>query len=504
MIRSAKDVPTGFDVETDVCVIGSGAGGGVMAARLAEAGRQVLVLEEGPHVPASKMNQREADMYPLLYRDGGNQTTENGGISVLQGRVLGGSTVVNMADVVPIPEQVVAHWRWRYGVDHFSLDDLREADEACMAAIGTSRIGSDLVNRNNSLLLDGARAIGLDGGVFDNNRVGCIGAGFCLVGCAYDAKRSVALTWIPAAIETGNCQVQTEARVDRLETEGSRVTAVVGSVIDVQSSLPIAPFRVKANHVVLAAGAIHSPVILLNSGLTRGRVGTWLTLQPQTPVAAVFPDDVIPWRGVPQSAYVDSTETMTEADGLGGYRLEGISATPGMSAVSIAGSARSVHEFMANWRKSTAALCLAPDKPTGTVTVDANGRPQIRYAISPQVEFMLRQAVRSAALAYLAAGAEAVMLPFAGSTPVRTKDDLNQLGWRRIRPNSSPLISAHPQGTCRMGPHPRTSVVRPDLRFHEIDNLTVADASIFPSSASSHTMLPVMSYAWLAARELTR
>ncbi len=504
MIRSASDVPDGFEAQTDVCVIGSGAGGGVTAGVLAEAGREVLVIEEGPHVPAARMNQREADMYPLLYRDGGNQMTADGGISVLQGRVLGGSTVVNMADVVPVPEGVLEHWRLRYGAARHSVDRVREADAACMAAIDVSHIPADRVNRNNRLLLDGARAIGLEGGRFLHNRVGCIGSGFCLVGCAYDAKRSVALTWIPRALRTGNCLVQTEARVERLLVEGSAVVAAVGSVVDVSTGLPLAPFRVTARHFVLAAGAIHSPLVLLASGLGGDKVGQWLSLQPQTPVAAIFPEEVVPFRGIPQSTFVDSTETATAEEGLGGYRVEGVSATPGMSAVSLAGPPRDVHAFMTAYRRSTSCLCLAPDQPSGRVSVARSGRPKIRYELTSDVERRLRQAVRSAVEAYLAVGAEMVVLPFPDTRPVRSRDDLAQLDDRRILSASSPALSAHPQGTCRMGPDPSRSVVDLDLRVHGIDNLSVPDASVFPTSASSHTMLPVMSFAWLAAQTLAR
>jgi len=505
MIRDATHVPQGFEEHTDVCVIGSGAGGGVTAGVLAEAGREVLLLEEGAHVPPPEKNQREAQMYPRLYRDGGNQVTDDGGISVLQGRTLGGSTVVNMADVVPIPEEVLAHWSARYGVDRYTVEQVRRADAVCSEAMGSQAIDADLVNLNNELLLRGARAIGLDGGVFHHNRVGCIGAGFCLIGCAYEAKRSVALTWIPRAIATTRCLVQTEARVERLARDGSRVVAAVGSIIDVRDNRPIAPFRVTANHFVLSAGAIHTPLILMRSSLTRPvtRVGRWLSLQPQIPVAAVFPQEVVPWRGVPQSAFVDSEETATQAHGLGGYRLEGVSATPGMSAVSVSAPVAQIHSFMESYRRSTACLCLVPDQPTGQVSLGPHGRPMISYTLSPEVELTLRRAVRSASLAYLKAGAEVVLLPFSDAEPVTRPDQLDQLAWLRVRPNASPLISAHPQGTCRMGPHPSTSVVGPDLRVHGVENLSIADASIFPTTSSSHTMLPVMSFAWLAAQELS-
>lgn len=502
MIRAAQDVPGGFRIRTDVCVIGSGAGGGVAAAVLAEGGREVVVLEEGPHVPGSRMTQREEQMYPLLYRDGGNQLTDDGGVNVLQGRVIGGSTVVNMADVVPIPDAVLAHWARHFGVSRYSVEQVREADRACSDAIGAHRIAPEQLNRNNRLLQQGGRALGLRGETFVHNRVGCVGSGYCLIGCAYDAKRSVALTFLPRALRTGRALVQSEARVSHLERDGDRVVAAVGQVIDHRSGKALAPFRVQADVFVVAAGAIHTPLILQASGLGGREVGAHLSLQPQAPVAALFPEPVVAFRGIPQAAWLAGTERADPDQGLGGFVLEGVSATPGMSAVSTALGPDALDALMTRFRHMAACLCLVPDRPAGRVTADRHGRPRIRYPLTAPVRQRLTEAIRTAARVYLAAGAEAVVLPFPDLPPVHSVRDLEALDRHVIRAASTPLISAHPQGTCRMGPDPRAAVVGNDLRVHGAPNVYVMDASVFPTTASAHIMLPVMSFAWLAAHDL--
>ncbi|MEQ1501540.1 MAG: GMC family oxidoreductase [Myxococcota bacterium] len=498
MIRVAADVPGGFTTRTDVCVIGSGAGGGVAAAVLAEAGRAVVVLEEGPSIGREQMTQREHEMYPLLYRDGGNQTTDDGGVAVLQGRVVGGSTVVNMADVVGIPPAVLAHWRSRFGVDRFSDAAVAEAEAACRAVIGANPIARSQLNRNNGRLVEGAEALGLRTATMDHNRVGCLGSGYCLVGCAYDAKRSVALTWIPRALKTGAVLVQAEAKVHHLEHDGRRVIAAVGALTDPATGALLGPFRVEADRFVVACGAIHSPALLQTSRLGGSAAGRNLSLQPQAPVAAVFRDEVVSWRGIPQAGFVD-LETATEADGLGGYRLEAVSATPGMAAASTALSTVDLHAFMARYRSVASNLCLVPDRPVGSVRVGRTGRPSIRYALTREVEGRLKAAIRTAVRCWLAAGAEQVVAPFPELGPIRSERELAALDGLKIRSASTPIVSAHPQGTCRMGPDPATSVVGPDLRVHGVDNLWVLDASVFPTTASSHTQLPVMAFAWLAA-----
>jgi choline dehydrogenase-like flavoprotein len=500
MIRTLADVPEGFTARTDVVVIGSGAGGGVAAAVFAESGREVILLEEGQHVPGARMSQREDEMYPLLYRDGGAQLTDDGGVNVLQGRALGGSTVINMADVVPIPMPVLAHWRAHFDVDRYSDAAVQEAAAAVSAAIGASPIDAGEVNRNNALILDGAKHLGLKHGVFQNNRVGCIGSGYCLIGCAYDAKRSVALTWIPRGMATGRLLCQTQARVDRIETHGSRATAVVGSVIRSPDNHAVAPFRVEADHVVLAAGAIHTPLILLRSGLGGPAVGRNLSLQPQAPVAAIFPDKVRLFRGIPQAAYAHVGED-TEQSGLGGYYVEGVSAGPALAAVSANLGTREVHAFMSEFDRVASCLCLVPDRPTGTVTDKGNGRPKINYPLSDRLIQTLRAATRTAAEVYLSQGAEMVVPPFVDAGLIRTRADLAQLDTVPVRPAGLTLISAHPQGTARMGIDDRRSVVGNDLFVHGVRNLQVLDASVFPTTASSHTMIPVMTWAYLGAMD---
>lgn len=493
MIRRATDVAGGFTARTDVCIIGSGAGGGVAAGLLAEAGREVLVLEEG--APVTRFTQREEEMYPALYRDGGNQFTDDGGVNVLQGRTLGGSTVINMADVVGIPDGVLAHWAQRYGWDRYSPARVREAEAACSAVIGANPIPRDQLNRNNAVLVAGGERLGLPVGTFTHNRVGCIGSGYCLVGCAYGAKQSVALTWVPRAQATGRALFQTDARVSTLEWQGRQVRAAVGTLLDPATARPIASFRVQADQFILAAGAIHSPLVLQAAGIGGRQVGRNLSLQPQAPVVALFPDEIVHYRGVPQAGYVDQ-ETADPATGLGGFRLEGVSGTPGMSATSMGAWGPELHTFMRRYRDIAACLCLVPDQPSGAVT-RKDDRPKIRYALGDAWVRALKEALWTAGRAYFAAGAEVVVLPLVGATPARTEDALAEHLRLPIRSAGISLISAHPQGTCRAG-----EVLEPDLRVKGLDNLRVIDASVFPSTASSHTMLPVMTMSWLATQDL--
>jgi len=497
VIRSAREVAGGFERRAEVCVIGSGAGGAVSAALMAEAGHDVIVLEEGAHVPRTLMTQREEEMYPLLYRDQAQQYTKDGAVAVLQGRVLGGSTVVNMADCVPIEDAVLEHWRQQFGCDGFTTAQVHDAAATVQSVIGANPIAEH--NRNNALLLEGGQKIGLTGRAFEHNRVGCVNSGYCLIGCAYDAKRSAALTWLPRASDAG-ALLQTEARVERLEHDGRRVRAAVGHLVDPVTGVPGAPFRVAAERFVLAGGAIHSPLILLASKVGGSAVGRHLSLQPQAPVAALFEDEVRQWRGVPQSGWLEGTGTVTAEAGLDGFWLEGVAGGPGQAASSI--PVGDPWEMMRRYGDVAALLCLVPDRPGGRVKRRRNGRPAIQYAFQDRWKHHLREALRTAGRAYLAAGAQQVLLPLAGAVPVTRERDLDQLDALPIRPNAGPVLSAHPQGSCRMGPSSQHAVVDLDLKVHGSDNLWVMDASVFPTTSSTHTMVPVMSFAWLATERL--
>jgi len=477
--------------QTQDVVIGSGAGGAVLAARLAEGGRGVVLLEEGPRVSRLDFTQREGAMYSLLYRDAGGQSSSDGAISVMQGRCLGGSTTINMGDVVPIEDAVLAHWRQHFGWGDWggiTHADVRAAAERAKRDIGASRIAPDEVNRANGLLRDGAKALGLRGQRLEHNRTGCVGSGYCLIGCAYDAKKGTHLSHVPRA-EAAGAQVWCDSRVDRVTSRARGVT-VHG-----------AGFAVDAERVFVCAGTIHTPGVLERSGLGGTQRGRNLSLQPQGPVLAVFDHEVDLHRGIPQSFGVDGALEISAERGLGGYTIEGVAGGPAMTASLVPLPMKELRPLLALYRQSAAALCLVPDRPSGRVT-SKNGRPVIEYQQTAEWTARLRSALKTGARCYLAAGATAVRIPAVHSREIRSEADVASIDELPLRSCDLSMISAHPQGTCRMGPNPESSVVDMDFRVHGSDNVFVCDASLFPTTSSTHTMVPVMTMAHLLADSL--
>lgn len=488
----------------DVVIVGSGAAGSAFSLRLASKGLDVLALEEGGHYTKADFNQREEAMYRLLYRDGANQMTRDNTVTVLQGRCIGGSTVVNMADVERIPAPILAHWRRLTGITDFNEATFRPYFEEAERMIGVNKIADEAINRNNALLREGAKRLGWRGDTMRHNRVGCIGSGYCLIGCSYDAKQSTLITYVPKA-EAAGARFVAGARVERVTVEAGVAREVQGDRIDPHTGQIVGKFRVKAKHIVLAAGAIHTPLVLLRSGLTDGPVGKNLSLQPQVGVLAIFASEVRAYRGIPQSYYVDEFEIQSEETGLGGYRLEGIAGGPGMSAVSIGLWGAAHQEIMRSYLRTAALLVLVPDRPGGEVRALTMNRAEIRYRFQDVWKRTALQGVRQAARAYLEAGAQKVFTPGFPARAIVSPKDLEESDLVRFDSGSIRAISAHPQGTCRIGTHPEDSVVDPDGRHHAVKNLYVIDASLFPTTASTHTTLPILATAtWLADKFLAR
>lgn len=504
MIAQGKDVRAPLRERVHTLVVGTGSGGGPVAAILAEAGVDVLVLEEGGRYEARDFTQRDDEMYPRLYRDGGNQRTADGLITVLQGSCYGGSTVINTSDCTPIPPPVYAHWKRLVGLAELDETTLADAQAHVFESIHVSPIEPAQVNRNNALVLEGAARLGLQAGTFLHNRVGCQSSGYCLIGCAYDAKQGSHLTWLPRAIAAG-ARVQVDARVERIEIAGERRFVVHGAIVERTTRDARLPLRIECQRVVLAAGAVHSPAILHASGLGRShsQLGRNVSLQPQMLVMADFPDPVRAWRGIPQASFVSSYDDDTPEHGLGGFRLEGISGGTSQIGMGIPGFGLAHKERMARLPHLASGLVLVPDRPVGHMSFEWDARRgcrvRIDYALTEEWITRLRRGMKHAAELYFAIGAQEVAFGSETLSPLRSPDELPSLDAFLPRSGDARLISAHVQGSCRMSPDVRTGVVDSSHQVHDVPGLYVVDASVMPTTASTHTMIPVMTLAVRAA-----
>jgi choline dehydrogenase-like flavoprotein len=488
-------------VTCDVCVVGSGPGGATAARLLAEAGRDVVVLEEGADRTGAELTQRDGEMYDQLYMDRGGRATDDLAVSVLQGRALGGGAVVNACDVVPIPDGVLAHWRAKFGLADLTPEALAPHLEAALADLSANPIGEHQLNAANRLLRRGAEALGLRGEVMRHNRVGCAGLGTCLIGCPANAKRNPRFVAIPAAIAAG-ARFFLRARAVRIEDGGAEIKRVRVRTLDERGYHERGEWEVRARTVVVAANAVATPQLLRRSGLGNEHVGRHLMLQPQLPVTALFDERVDAFRGIPQAYAITAAELEDDPDhGLWGFRIEAIMGTPGISASLLPAGGAEGKRLMSRYAHMASSLLLVPDAPSGEVDLWKDGRPRIRYRQRGDHKARLREAVRMAARVYFAAGAREVWVPVGAGLVLRPGDDLDAVDGLDFAPARAPLISAHQQGTVRMAPSARDGAADPDGRLYGARGVYVFDSSLFPSSASSHTMTPILTMArWLGSR----
>lgn len=482
----------------EILVVGSGCGGATAAWDLASKGRDVVVLDEGGDRTGLELTQRD-EMYDQLYMDRGGRATTDLSITILQGRALGGGGVINASDVVPMHDAILRHWQKKYGLSDFSPEALGPFRERALADLSASR--PDTLNQNNALLERGAKALGLRGEIMLHNRVGCVGTGTCLVGCPVNAKRNPRFVAVPGALAAG-ARFLLRARAVRIEDAGAEMKTVRVRRLDPRGHRERGELAIRAKIVILAANAVSSAQLLLRSGVGNEHVGRHLSLQPQLPITAVFDEPVRFFRGIPQSYAITEREVFDEdGRGLWGYRVEAISGTPGIVSSIIPWLGREGKERMALFPHLAASLLLAPDQPRGAVRVEADGRLRVDYALDDEQRARFRDAAKLAARAYLAAGAREVVVPTARPAVVRSERDLAAIDAIDFAPATAPLLSAHQQGGVRFAGSARDGAARPDGRVYGARDVFVFDSSGYPSSASSHTMTPILMTAhYLAAR----
>jgi len=490
------------ELTVEICIVGSGCGGATAAWELAKAGRDVLVLEEGGDFTGAKLTQRDGAMYDQLYMDRGGRATSDLSVSVLQGRVLGGGGVINACDVVPISDAVARHWQTRYGLADFSPAAMAPFRARALEDLSANTPREEELNRNNRLLREGAQKLSWRGEVMQHNRVGCVGAGTCLIGCSFDRKKNPRFVAIPNALEAG-ARFFTRARVVRIDDAGQELKRLTVKRLDARGYHEGDTFTVRAKVVVLAANAIASAQLLLRSGLGNEHVGRHLSLQPQLPLTSVFPDEVRFHRGIPQSYAVTEFEQPEHPEhGWWGFRIEAISGTPGIVATLLPEGGPAGVERMRGYTKLAASLLLLPDASPGVVRLERSGRLRIDYAFDDEQRARYRDAVRAAARLYFAAGATEIYLPTSPPLRLTSEAELKRVDELTFRPTSVPFLSAHQQGTVRFANSPRDGGAAPDGQVYGTRGVYVFDSSGFPSSASSHTMAPIISVSRMLTQRL--
>ncbi len=488
-IRTGKDVTRDTEVSCDVCVVGSGAGAGVLGEQLVSKGLQVVMLEEGGYHTRSEFNMRESWAYPALYQEMGNRATDDQSVLILQGRSVGGGTTVNWCTCFRTPARVLDRWASEFGVEGYTEAALTPHWEAIERRLHIREWPLEAMNRNNQVLWEGCGKLGFSRGLIRRNVHNCADLGKCGLGCPIDAKQSMLVTLIPDAVERG-MDVYANASARRLLVEGRKVRGVEAQVLDGSTDRPTGvTLTVRAKTVAVCGGAINSPALLLRSGLTaRGNVGQRLFLHPVVIMAAQMEHPVEAWGGAPQSAY--SHHFVDRGPQRVGYFLEVPPLYPMIAATVLPGFGQPHQRLMERLPYTQIVIALTvdgflPGDVGGTVRLGnpKERRVHIDYPIRPWHWEAFRDACEVMARVQFAGGAQEVWSLHASPVRLRPGDDIaRRLGDAPWEPGSVRVATAHQMGGCCMGKDPQRSVVDSSLRYHQLDNLFVVDGSVFPTS----------------------
>ena len=485
-------------LKCDVAIVGSGAGAGITAELLARAGLDVVLVEEGPLRSSSDFHQRESEAYPQLYQESAARKTADKAINILQGRCVGGSTTVNWTSSFRTPDDTLAHWQQHFGLKDYGPEALSPWFLQAERRLG---IGPWLAppNENNDLLRRGGGKLGIAVSAINRNVRNCWNLGSCGFGCPTNAKQSMLVTTIPAALDAG-ARLLVETRAESLTHRGGRITAVECLPVRLDGSRASRrTVRISARHYVVAGGAINSPALLLRSGLPdpHDRLGIRSFLHPVVVSAALFAQRVEAWSGAPQTLYSDHFLGVHPIDGPIGYKLEAPPLHPVIFASTLAGfgleQARQLREFP----HAHALLALLrdgfhPESPGGRVRLRGDDSPLLDYPLTPFVMEGARRAFLSMAEIQFAAGAREVLPVHELARGYRSWNEAQaEIAELPMRPLVTRVVSAHVMGGCGMAGDARLGVVRPDGQHWQIDNLSVHDGSIFPTSIGANPQLSI-------------
>ena len=485
-------------ITTDVVIIGSGAGGSVSAEILTNAGLQVLILEEGPLASTFDFNMREAEAYPQLYQETAGRKTVDKAINILQGRCVGGSTTLNWTSSFRTPKPTLDFWQ-----DRFGLKELTEAAMAPWFAKMEARLGiapSALApNANNAVLLRGAEKLGIETRAIPRNVKDCWNLGYCGMGCPTNAKQSMLVTTLPAAMAKG-ARLITRLRVQHLNWSGKQVSSIVGTALKPDGILESGvTVTIKARHVVLAGGAINSPALLLRSQTPdpHALVGKRTFLHPTFGSAAVFKEEIRGFDGAPQTVYSDHFMHQQAIDGPLGYKLEIPSIHPVLFATTLFGFGDNHAALMREFPHVHAMLALMRDgfhaqSEGGVVRLRDDGSPQLDYPLTDVIWEAARRALATMAEIQFAAGAERVTPVHESLTTFRSWDEAKRgLPALELAPLVCRVVSAHVMGGCGMADGPERGVVDVNGRHFQLENLSILDGSIFPTSIGANPQLSI-------------
>ena len=502
-----KPLLGGDSFTADAIVIGTGAGGAVAAARLAEAGMDVLILEAGALRSGADFTEDEGGMFDALYAEGGQRTTDDLSVSFVQGVGVGGGTTVNWMVMLRTPDWVLDEWATRHGAEGMRAADLAPYFARIEDEVHSRVVPDDAHSPNNRIVLDGARQLGWSARAAAINAKDCVRTGFCGYGCRTGAKQGGLQTYLPRAQASG-ARLLPDARALRIEVierGGSFPKKRVTFTHTARTSGAVRTLTAEAPIVVVAGGAVETPVLLQRSQMGGGGTGRFLRLHPTTGLFGIYDREMVGSSGIPLSTLCDEYLRQDRA-GYGAW-IECPPLHPGLAAVAAPGVGATHRDVMRRFPNLGTLIVLTrdgaqQDHSDGEVRLRRNGTTSIRYALNPADARHMEQGLVAAARLHFAAGAREVLSGHKRCVTLRSPADIDALRGRPFRANDIALFSAHVNGTCRLGSDRQTAGTDPHGEVYGAPGVFVADGSLLPTALGVNPQETIMVLATIVAERI--
>ena len=501
--RRLSPLPIDHDetLTCDAVVVGSGAGGGCVAAHLAGQGLDVIVLEKGGYRSETDYHHREADSLREMYLYGMTLATTDLGCRIIAGSTLGGGTVVNYTTSFRTPDHVLEEWAGVSGIPAFTSGEFQESLDEVSVRLGVNT-DSSAAGKRDVVMEEGLKKLGWHVDLLPRAVRGCAqdeACGYCGFGCRSGAKQSTMRTYLEDAAASGARMV--------VGADVRKVIVKDGGASGVIARCRGRKLRIDARAVVVAAGSIESPALLLRSGLG-GQVGRNLRLHPGTAPFGTFDDEVRMWEGTLQARY---SKEFRDWDGGYGPIFETVPVHPGAGSTALPWTSAEQHRAtMDNFSKVSFCAVLSRDQAAGRVRIGRDGNPRVEYRTTSSDERRITEGVIAAARVLEAAGANEIKTTHAAPIAYRPDgaggherwaEDVRTAGYG---PGKVTFFSYHQMGSCRMGTDPATSAIDANNETHEVKNLFVTDGSAFPTASGVNPMLSIYAIANRAAKTISQ
>jgi choline dehydrogenase-like flavoprotein len=445
------------------------------------------MIEEGGYYRTDDFTTDATDMIHKLYRNSGStMAIGKPNVNFMEGRCVGGSTVINAGISWRTPNKILKQWEWEHGVEGVDPDELEPVFEKVEERVHVAPQDEITYGGDAWVFKEGARKLGYSWLPVHRNQKHCVGTNNCIFGCPTGAKQSVLVTYVPRALQAG-ATLLTNCRATKVKHKNGRASAVLAEFIDSEDKAKC-KVEVRAKHVVLSAGAVQTPGILKRSKVPdpHKQIGSHLTLHPNSKVVGLFDRELEAWKGAIQGVQI--TEFMEE-----GLMFGTTFVPPSVHVLTLPYWGAEAKAMMSHLNQMVTGAVLVEDTDSiGKIRLGFGGEPVMTYELGDQDYQRLRRGVALLSEIYFAAGATEVELPFHALQSISSKHEIPRIFDDHLKKKDIEVLTVHAMGTARMGSDPERSATDSWGRVHGMENLHVADASLFPSPIGVNPQITVM------------